>query len=66
MARSKESTTEVTPEDIEEPIKMNETKAILNEMKRDPQLRKFMVPIPDYGMVSCILAYRILKQLEGK
>jgi len=64
MAREKK--TEEFEVEEETKIDLDESKKILNEMKQDPQLRKFLVPIPDFGIVACILAYRILKQLERK
>lgn len=38
---------------------------IWQELKKDPDLREALVPIPDHGMVASILLIRIEKRLEN-
>jgi len=39
--------------------------SFLKQLKEDPEIKPFLVPIPDYGMVNVILLSRILQKLEG-
>ena len=38
-------------------------KAIEAELKDDPEIRPYIVPVPDYNMVTIILLKRILDKL---
>lgn len=66
MAREKKEDIVASPlpSDSTGVTEQEDQKQIFNEMKKDPQLKKFMVPIPDFGAVGCIIAWRTLKELK--
>jgi hypothetical protein len=37
---------------------------LMKELKTDPEFRPYLVPIPDYGAVNCLISMKILKTLE--
>jgi hypothetical protein len=37
---------------------------LMKDLKSDPEFRPYLVPIPDYGAVNCLISMKILKTLE--
>jgi hypothetical protein len=37
---------------------------LMKDLKTDPEFRPYLVPIPDYGAVNCLISMKILKTLE--
>jgi hypothetical protein len=47
-------------------VKKETFESIEAELKKDPVLKQYLVPVPDYGMLSIILLKRILDKLSEK
>jgi len=37
---------------------------LMKELKSDPEFRPYLVPIPDYGAVNCLISMKILRELR--
>jgi hypothetical protein len=37
---------------------------LMKDLKNDPEFRPYLVPIPDYGAVNCLISMKVLRELQ--